>query len=343
MSQGPILWGGSSSAANSSLATNLQSFLQTGLVGTPPSYPKNYLNPWYFFNRDPTIGIVTTLTATGNRAANTTFWGSSAASLLTYVTSSATYLRPPASGQIAITGAGGAQFVESPMITLDNMDVGATVYLSFDCQSTGTFASGDIKFEVINYNSSGTFVSAITPSITNIPSSTNNVTASFISTGTSGAQYSIRWFSNNAALRTIIIDSLFLGTNINPLTPILLSGTYTPTLTGGTGNLNGGASTPSLSTYLQINKVVFVAGSINFSGGTVGIAGTVEFNLPVATPNFTSMVQGNGTACWSNGSTLTLVGSIAAVSGTQLVQLTATTVTATGGPGCFYSFSYQIQ
>ena len=340
MSNAPILWGGASSAANSSTASNLQTFLTTSIIGRSPAFPKNYLSTWYFFNQDPTVGIVTTLTATGNRTTNTTFWGSSTTSLLSYITSSATYLRPPASAQIAVTGAAGAQFVESPLFTIDLMDVGATVYYSFDYTPSGTFASGDVDLLIVNYNSGGTYIGTITPTVTNLPTGKVNVSGSFIPTSTASDQYSLRWRSKNASLRTIIIDSLFVGTQTsNLITPTY--GLYTPTVSGGTGFANG-TSTVRQHNYIQIGNNVLVTGGVSFTGGTSTAGGSYNITLPIATNNFSTIYQATGVASTASGAQ-GVAGNCNSNSGAQTVNFNLVAFTASTAENMYHVFSYQIQ
>lgn len=171
--------------------------------------PTNYFGN-YNFATDPTTGIVTTLTATGNRTTNTTVWGSSTTSLLSYVTSNP--LRPPGMAQIAVTGTSGTQFVETPLFVLQLADVGLSTSFYFESQTTGTFATGDIDLVVIRYDTSGNYVSTITPtSSTLMPSTLSRVAGAFTGSATSTDQYAFRWRSQNASLRTIQLTSLSIG------------------------------------------------------------------------------------------------------------------------------------
>lgn len=188
------------------LSTTIQN--QLASITNPTNYFANYN-----FATDPTSGIVTTLTATGNRTTNTTVWGSNTTSLLSYVTSNP--LRPPGMAQIAVTGASGAQFVETPMFTLQLADVGLSTTFYFESQTTGTFATGDIDLVIIRYDVSGNYVATITPtSSTLMPSTLSRVTGAFTGSATSTDQYALRWRSQNASLRTIQFTSL----NIGPIT-----------------------------------------------------------------------------------------------------------------------------
>lgn len=260
---GPILWGGNSTA------NNLQNYLTANACIGSSSGQRNYLQTWYFFNQNPTTNIVTTLTATGNRTSGTAFWGSSTTGLLSYITSSP--LRYGAMAQMALTGASGAQFVETPMFTLDVADIGKTINISLDYSTSGTFAAGDCTIQIINYSSTGTYQATITPSITNLPSTLSFFQTSFTGTSTATDQYSIRFLSNNASLRTFDIDSLqvspfslAVGT---PVTPWL---SYTPT-TNGFGTITSAAFF-----YRRVGDTIDMKGTF-IAGTTTAAAGNISF------------------------------------------------------------------
>lgn len=286
MTNAPIIWGGNNTA------TNLQSFLTSNNIGRNSSSARNYISTWYFFNQDPTVGIVTTLTSTGNRATNTQFWGSSTTGLLSYVTSSASYLRSPGSAQIAVTGAGGTQFVETPMFTLDAVDVGTNLSLTFDYNTSGTFAAGDCNVVVIQYDVSGTYVQTITPSITALPSSLSLFSCSFGTSATATSQYSIRFTSNNAALRTFIIDSLSFGppsSNISAAIGPWLA--YTPawvglgTVTNSTGFYRRVGDTMEIMSYMVSGTATGTTASMSLPTGYSINTAVMPINNPTGSVN----------------------------------------------------------
>lgn len=206
-------------------------------LGAAGSSSKNYLSTWYAFASDPTSGIVTTLTSTGNRTSNTTVWGASTTGLLSYLTSG--YLRAPGSAQFTLTS---AQFIETPMFTVDAADLGRTLYISFDYNTSGTFAAGDILLQVVHYNSSGTYIETITPSVTSLPSSLSTVKASFQTSSTTTDQYSIRFVGNNASSRVGIIDSLIVGPQaqiaVGAQSPWVLTSSAAWSFSSGFGSVN---------------------------------------------------------------------------------------------------------
>lgn len=149
----------------------------------------------------------------------------------------------------------------------------------------------------------------------------------------------ITFFTAQPAAGAVTIDGAGQLT-----TTAITSGVYTPTLSAGTGNLNGGASAAVQHQYIRIGNIVTVSGFINFSGGTSGTSGTVRISLPVATNNFSAITQANGGVDWTNGGgSIVLTGQITSIIGAQTVLLTASTTSSTSGPGAAYTFSYQIQ
>lgn len=194
-------------ASNAITTAKLSVIIQNQLASI--TNPTNYFAN-YNFAIDPTSGMVTNLTTTGNRTSNTTVWGSNTTSLLSYVTSNP--LRPPGMAQIAVTGANGAQFVETPMFTLQLADVSLSTSFYFESQTTGTFATGNIDLVIIRYDASGNYIGIITPtSSTLMPSTLSRVAGAFTGSATSTDQYAFRWRSQNASLRTIQLTSLSIG------------------------------------------------------------------------------------------------------------------------------------
>jgi len=165
--------------------------------------------------------------------------------------------------QIAVTGTSGAQFVETPMFTLDVADIGKTITVSLDYSTSGTFSAGDCTIQIINYSSTGTYQAMITPSITNLPSTLSFFQTSFTGTSTASDQYSIRFLSNNAALRTFNIDSLEVSSSQLAIgTPIGPWLTYTPTFSAGFGTV-----TNILGFYRRIGDTMEIR--MTWTNGTV--------------------------------------------------------------------------
>lgn len=105
---------------------------------------------------------------------------------------------------------------------------------------------------------------------------------------------------------------LALTTNI----PTALSGTYTPTVSGGS-NL-ASSSTNANVMYTRVGNVVTVSGQIQ---ATPTASGQVSWNidLPVATANFSAVSQAGGTAAYVNGSSFATA-KIVSNSGAQTVS-----------------------
>lgn len=222
-------------------------------IGTGSGSGKNYLSTFFDFDTDPTLDIVTTLTATGNRTASTTKWGSSTTALLSYET--AAPLRSPGSAKFTLIGAAGAQFVESPMFTLDSIDVYQKLYMSFDSYaSSGGHAIGDIDVVLIRYNSSGTYQETIKPSRSTIFPGNELYKSNWVGSQTASDQYAVRWRSQNAASRVLTIDSLLVGpvqqTMVQAVSPLALE----PFIDVSIGTVG---SAPQLATYGSLGTADF--------------------------------------------------------------------------------------
>jgi len=206
-------------------------------IGSAGSSGKNYLQTYNTFDVDPSSGMVTTLTSTGNRTSNTTVWGANTTALLSQDTTSK--LRGTNSAKL-VNGSSSSNFIESPMFTLDGIDVNTNqLFISFDMyESDASAAAGDWTVVVIRYNSSGTYQETITPSITNIPTSYYSFKCAFSHSTTSTDQYSIRWKSNTASSRTLYIDNLVVGPqsvlDANATGPWV---SFTPTYSAGFGTV----------------------------------------------------------------------------------------------------------
>ncbi len=212
----------------------------TGLdvpIGSGSSGAKNYLIAYTNFNIDPSVGMVTTLTTTGNRTASQTVWGSNVASLLSQ--DSTNKLRSVLSAKMVNASTSG-NFIESPLFTLDPIDVNTNqLYISFDLYEPDSYAvAGNWTLSVIRYNSSGVYQETIIPSISQLPVNYYSFKCAFSHTSTTTDMYSLRWTSTSTNLLTMYIDSLFVGPQIavdtNAIGPWT---TYTPTFSAGFGTV----------------------------------------------------------------------------------------------------------
>lgn len=182
---------------------------------------RNYLSDWYDASKSESVGT-SAATSTGNRtvAGNTdpTKWVTSDLTNLTFARSADTTLRQ-SYNYLINSGDANADFVESPLFTLDGRDLGKPISVSFDC--AGVSASDDYQVCAVRYNSSGTYqevitiagtASATTPYSARIPVGTTSFNGFFIAGATATDQYAIR-FMKHAVNVDLRIDSLYVGPN----------------------------------------------------------------------------------------------------------------------------------
>ena len=180
---------------------------------------RNYLSDWYDSAKAESVGT-SAATSTGNRtvAGNTdpTKWVTSDLTNLTFARSADTTLRQ-SYNYLINSGDANADFVESPLFTLDGRDLGKPISVSFDC--AGVSASDDYQVCAVRYNSSGTYqevitiagtASATTPYSARIPVGTTSFNGFFIAGATATDQYAIR-FMKHAVNVDLRIDSLYCG------------------------------------------------------------------------------------------------------------------------------------
>ena len=245
-------------------------------IGASSSSGKNYLQAYYGFSLNPVTNAVVNLTSAGNRTTNTGYWGTSAASAATTMTyNTGSPLRAPGDLQITFPAAAANSFVESSMFTLDLSDAQSnTQFISFDMNaSTAGWTSGDVTVAVKMYNSSGTYLSTIIPSITNIPSGYYRFKAPFSPTTTAGNQYSIVFLNITTSARTLDVQNVLVGPQqVIEANSIGNWISYTPTFGAGFG-------TPSAITfaYRRVGDSLQVQG--NFTCGTVA-ASASTISLP---------------------------------------------------------------
>jgi len=332
---------------------------------------KNYLTAYSDFDTDPSTGMVTNLTATGNRASNTTVWGANTTALLSQTS---TALRGTKSAQL-VNGSSTANFIESPMFTLDPIDVNTNqLFISFDSNSTGSaVASGDWLVQVIRYNSSGVYQENISPSITSLPSGYYNFKCAWSHSVTATDQYSVRFKSNTAAARTLTIDTLVVGPQA-VVDSAAVGGwqSYTPTITnfGTVSNLTAwyrrvgdsmevqaffvcGAPTAALATIGLPQTFTIDPAKINQSntGSASPSVGDYSLNsagssgrLAAATATsqtsiyFTTFYSGNALVL-ANGSAITATGSYFTLNFRVPIAQWTSTVTLAGNPSIEYAYN----
>jgi hypothetical protein len=177
---------------------------------------RNYLQTWYT-GLNP-ISSVTGLTTTGNRTSSQTLWGSSAVADFEAVNNVTSPLREGGDIKLDSKTTTINAFIETPMFSLDLVDLSKAIVLSFDV--TGNSADGNYDVAVIRYNSSGTYQETIsvagnassgTPASAKLPTGTTTFKGFFIAGATATDFYSIRFRKLLAVNNDVQIDSIFVG------------------------------------------------------------------------------------------------------------------------------------
>jgi hypothetical protein len=208
---------------------------------------RNYMGDWYDSAKD--IGTVTNslgdTLASSDRTANKTTWGSSDTTKLTIARSANSELRQSYNYLITEAGSSSGAFIESPLFTLDQVDLGKPVSISFDVK--GNAADGDYQVYVCRYDSNDVLqerivvagnASTTSPYSAKLPTGTTTFNGFFVPSSTSTDQYALRIVSNNSSAASIRIDTLFIGPQ-----PIRVGAAitdwqlYTPASTQGFGTV----------------------------------------------------------------------------------------------------------
>lgn len=226
---------GQSTGSTSLYSNGTRLWVTSSTNQVAPVYPlqgRNYYSMFLDMSYSPVNFPEFNLTATGNRTSSYLTpwaWGTSQASsaVFNYVTSSP--LRGPAEIQFQLTGAAGAQFVETPMTRVDVGDTSRILYFGFECKNSGTFANGDMDVVVIRYNSSNVYQATITPSITAVPTGYTQFVASFTASASATDQYAIRIRSQNASARILRLTSLYMGPSPPDCSSTPINASYTST------------------------------------------------------------------------------------------------------------------
>jgi hypothetical protein len=240
---------------------------------------RNYMGDWYDSAKD--IGTVTDSLGdsigVSDRTANKTTWGTSDSTKLTISRSANTELRQSYNYLITESLLSSGAFIESPLFTLDQVDLGKPVSISFDVKGNAT--DGDYQVYICRYDSNDVLqerivvagnASTTSPYSAKLPTGTTTLNGFFVPSSTSTDQYALRIVSNNSSAASIRIDTLFIGPQ-----PVRVGGAgqdgqaYTPTLTNGTNITPTGIWGRSLDSMLG-NVTLTVTGS--GSGGTLAIS-----------------------------------------------------------------------
>jgi hypothetical protein len=183
-----------------------------------------------------TIGV-------SDRTTTKTLWGSSNTSLLNISRDTNSELRQNYNYLINESGSSSGAFIESPLFTLDQVDIGKPISISFDLK--GNTTDGHYQCYIVRYNASNILQSRIvvagnasstSPFSAKLPTGTTTFNGFFVPDSTTTTdQFAMRIVSNNSSAASIRIDTLFIGPQ-----PIRVGAastdptSYTPVLTNGT-------------------------------------------------------------------------------------------------------------
>lgn len=243
----------------------------------------NYLSRWYDSSQPTGTVSEGTVGITSNRTVDTTSWANTGSSQTNIEQSVSTALRGTSNyrftfgGNFSGIGTGG-QFVETPVFTIDSVDLGKPISISFDF----TGLTSDVNFDVavVRYNSAGTYqetipvagnASTATVRSAKLPTGTGSFRGFFVPSSTATDLYALR-FRRLAGTDVPRIDTLYVG----PQTQ--LSGaavtdwqSYTPTFTAF------GTVTNNRIQQARVGPSLKISGT--FSSGTP-TAGAALMTLP---------------------------------------------------------------
>lgn len=260
-----------------------------GATGTGGAAGRNYLEDW--FDASKNIGTVTNglgnTLDTSDRTGDKTTWGSSNTSLLTIARSTSSPLRQTYSYLITEAGSSSGAFIESPLFSLDAVDLGKPVTVSFDCADNAV--SDDYQVYMCRYDSNDVLkerivivgtASATSPYSARIPTGTTKFQGFFIAGSTSTDQYALRIVSNSNSAASIKVDSLYVG----PEKVVQGAGISDPVVYTPTYSTNApSVSASSKTIYARTGKYLDLYLNLVFTGaGSDGNPFTASFPSTVS-------------------------------------------------------------
>jgi len=262
---------------------------------------RNYLQSWYT-GLNP-IASVTGLTSTGNRTSNQTLWGTSATADFEAINNVTSPLREGGDIKLDSKTTTINAFVETPMFSLDLVDLSKAIVLSFDV--TGNSADGNYDVVVIRYNSAGTYQETIsvagnastgTPASAKLPTGTTTFKGFFIAGSTASDLYSVRFRKLLAVNVDVQIDTLFVGPqSLGTWAVVTDWQSYTPTYTGF------GTVTASEVYYRRVGNNLEVRGNFT-TGTTTGTEARLSFPTGLTSASFQSLrIAGNAIRTGASG------------------------------------------
>lgn len=223
---------------------NLARWMMVGGSGSGGTTARNYLGDNFDGNKDP--GTLSITTGSGNitvASLTSAFYATTAFGSSSMIKSTSTLLRRPVNYLTVATGndaTGVLNWVQFPAMTLDGVDVGKPVSVSFD--TTGNTIDGQWDVVIAQYDSAGVFKNLIsiagnasgatTPSA-KIPTGTVNFQGFFIAGSVAADVYALRFRRLTSATDQIRLDSLYVGPqSVVQGAAVMDSIAYTPTVTG---------------------------------------------------------------------------------------------------------------
>lgn len=283
---------------------------------------RNYLGDWYDSAKD--IGTVTNslgdTLSSSDRTANKTTWGSSNTSLLTIARDTNSELRQTYNYLITEAGSSSGAFIESPLFTLDQVDIGKPVSVSFDVN--GNASDGDYQAYIVRYNSSNVLQSRVviagnasttSPNSAKLPTGTTTFNGFFVPDSTTTTdQYALRIVSNNSSAASLRIDTLFIGPqpvrvgaaitdwqSYPPTGPFATNATYTGKWRRDNGDilLQIDVAFSNTTTGSSTFTYTHVLNGLGLTVDTTKLPNTTDVYLPVG--NWT--IWDSGAACYNGG------------------------------------------
>ena len=204
---------------------------------------------------------------------NPTQWGNSAASALITQSTDGT-LRGTTNYLVQYSA--NAQFVESPLFTIDGEDLGKPLLVQFDVSGVST--DDDVQVYIARYDSSNVLqerilvagtASATTPNSAQVPTNVTTFKGFFITSSTATDKYAVRWLrnANNTSMR---LDTFFVGPQSLAQGAVVTGWqSYTPTFEGF------GTVASVTSSYRRIGDTIEISGAFT-SGTPTAVAATIS-------------------------------------------------------------------
>jgi hypothetical protein len=233
----------------------------------------NYLNSQFNADALGTVELSVGDTLASTTRANPDQWGNSAASALITQSTNST-LRGTTNYLVAFSA--NAQFVESPLFSIDGQDLSKPLLVQFDVSGVAT--ADDVQVYIARYNSSNVLqerilvagtASATSPNSAQVPTAVTTFRGFFIPSSTATDKYSIRWRrnANNTSMR---LDTFIVGPQSLAQAAVVTGWqSYTPTFT------NFGTVTGITAWYRRVGDSIQIFARY-VTGSTVGSAVTIS-------------------------------------------------------------------